>query len=439
MKIALVHDFLVEYGGAERVLEALHEIWPEAPIYTAFVNWDGLGPHADRIAGWEIKRTFLQKVPGIKRLYSPLRLLSLLAFESLDLTSFDVVISSCNMYMAKGIVVKPQTIHISYLHSVPRFLYGYTTARNWRRTWLGRVFGGLLNHKMRQMDFLASQRPDYLLCNSLETQARIAKFYRREAAVIYPPVGIGNLRADESCHPEFIPISSRILDKVGISGSKALRRSKMLKPVQHDRRERNVPVPGTRPLPSRACGISFKPGLIVPRTSLGGGRDYYLCVSRLFRAKRIALAIKACKQLKLPLVVVGRGREERELKSIAGPETVFLGEVTDEELTALYRDCEAFIFPAEQEDFGIVPVEAMSFGKSVIALAQGGVKETVIDGKTGVLFAKPEVENLVQAIKRFKNLRINREDCVLQARKFSKERFKKEIREFLNKVLKNNG
>jgi len=158
----------------------------------------------------------------------------------------------------------------------------------------------------------------------------------------------------------------------------------------------------------------------------------------LARPKRIDLAIKACNQLKLPLKVYGKmfaGYGE-ELKKIAGPTIEFLGEVSDQRLAQLYAGCQAFIFPAEEEDFGIVPVEALSFGKPVIALRQGGVVESVVEGKTGEFFDEPTVESLVEVLRKFKPEKYKPEDCRNQAKKFSKERFKAEIVKFVNSKIR---
>ncbi len=150
-------------------------------------------------------------------------------------------------------------------------------------------------------------------------------------------------------------------------------------------------------------------------------------------AKGADLAIKACNKLGVPLKIVGRGAEQSWLKEIVGPKTEFLGEVSDERLAKIYTGCKALIFPARDEDFGIVPVEAMAAGKPVIALREGGVRESVLEGKTGVFFEKPTVESLIEVLRNFDEKRFTREDCKRQAGKFSKERFKKEIREFVNR------
>jgi glycosyltransferase involved in cell wall biosynthesis len=198
MKVALIHDYLREYGGAERVLEALHEIFPNAPIFTAYYNPEGLGVHKERIKRWNIKTSWLQKMPFANRLVSPFRIFAPLIFESFDLKEFDVVISSSAIYFAKAVITKPESLHLSYIHTPPRYLYGYTTSFNYKKNILTRIFGELANHFLRLYDFETSQRPDILIANSENVKERIKKFYRRESVVIYPPVEIKNTKSVDS-------------------------------------------------------------------------------------------------------------------------------------------------------------------------------------------------------------------------------------------------
>ncbi|MBL7159848.1 glycosyltransferase [Candidatus Microgenomates bacterium] len=368
MRVALIHGFLKEYGGAERVLEALHEIYPQAPIYTAFVDFEKLGPHAERIRKWDIRESWVGKSWLVKKLHSPLRFLAPLIWESFNLDEYDLVISSSGWYICRGVITRPKTLHICYLHHPPRHLYGYQTSFDWQKHLPIRIYGNIVNHFLRQYDFKASQKVDYFIANSQETQKRITKFYRRESAVIYPPVDSWRGRTS--------------------------RRSDLKK------------------------------------------KDYFLSVSRLARAKNIDLAIKACNKLKLPFKIVGKGREEEYLKSIAGPTIEFIGEAPDEELNGLYAGAKALIFPAQDEEFGIVPVEAMAYGVPVIAYRSGGLKETVVDGVTGIFFDQLSVDALIKAIEQFNHLAIDSKDCTNQAHKFSKEQFEREIKDFINQKLK---
>lgn len=193
MKVALVHDYLREYGGAERVLEALHEIWPEAPVYTAFYNKASLGIHADKFKGWDIKTSWLQNLPFANRLISPFRIFAPGIFEGFDFSEYDLVISSCNLYFSKAVNAKGKTLNLSYIHTPPRYLYGYTTSFNYKKHWWTRVLAEIMNHYLRVVDFETSQKPQVLIANSENVAARIKKFYRRDAQVIYPPVEVQEL------------------------------------------------------------------------------------------------------------------------------------------------------------------------------------------------------------------------------------------------------
>ncbi len=365
MKIALVHDYLREYGGAERVLEALHKLYPKAPVYTAFIDHSSLGIHWNRFKDWEIRETWITRLPFYKKLHSPYRLFAPRAFSNLDLSEFDVVISSSNAYYAKSVMV-PKGVHICYCHTPPRALYGYATMTDWKQNPFTRVIGTLINHYLRIVDFKVSQRVDYFIANSQEVAKRIKKFYRREATVIFPPVDI-----DES---------SSVKNK----------------------REK-----------------------------------YYLYVNRLALAKHPEIAIGACSELKVLLKVVGDGKLRQSLEEKAGNTVEFLGAVSDERLHELYTGACALLYPVEDEDFGIVPIEAMGHGVPVIAHNSGGPRETIIDKKTGILFDELSVAGLITAINSFQYIPFNHSKIKQHALEFKKEIFMQKIETFVKKVKKN--
>jgi len=141
-------------------------------------------------------------------------------------------------------------------------------------------------------------------------------------------------------------------------------------------------------------------------------------------------------KLKIAGAPAGYYTEHKKLAKMSQKHVEFLGHVTDEELVTLYAGAKAFLAMASDEDFGITPVEAMLCGTPVIAYYGGGYKETVVDGKTGVFLHHLTVDGLVEGIKKFEKLQISSEACKKQAEKFSKERFKKEIREFVEKTVK---
>jgi len=377
MKIALVHDYLREYGGAERVLEVMHELWPKAPLYTALVDWEGLGEHAKRFRGWDIRPSWVQHNPIVRRFISPLRFLAPRVWESFDFSAYDVVLSSSGWFISRGVIVKKPTVHICYIHHPPRHLYGYATGGLVEKYPLVRAYASVINFFLRHYDYETAQRVDYFIANSKETARRVRKFYRKESTVIYPPIQ------------------------------------------------------NPKSLPRRQAGKIQNP-------NNKSKREYFLSVGRLEWAKRTDLAIEACNKIKVPLKIVGTGSEEERLRSIAGPTIEFLGPVSDEELAEAYGGAKALIFCSLDEDFGMVPVEAMAHGVPVIGLGQGGVRETVVDPSTGagqatgVLFKKPEVADLIAAIKHFKSLSQNwAGNCRAQAQKFSVERFKRELQAFV--------
>lgn len=175
-------------------MEALHELFPQAPIFTAYFDPKGFGPHRERVKGWQIKTSWLQKLPLARKLISPLRVLAPLIFEGFDLSEYDLVISSCNSYFAKAVITKPQALHLSYIHTPPRYLYGYTTSFNYKKHWWTRLLAETANHFLRIYDFETSQRPDVLIANSKNVAERIKKFYRRESKLIYPPVEVSDIK-----------------------------------------------------------------------------------------------------------------------------------------------------------------------------------------------------------------------------------------------------
>ena len=418
MKIALVHDYIKEYGGAERVLEALHEIWPDAPVFTTVYLPEFLGPHKERFNSpdgeWDIRTSFLQYIPFKEKLISPFRLIASFVFKRFDFSKFDVVIvSATGAYIPNTIKIRnpkseirnksqntkykiQNTIHVCYSHTPPRYLYGYATAREWKNNILFRVLGEIANHFLRLVDFKSSQNVDYFIANSKNVAARIEKFYRREATVIYPPVEVDGRRW-----------------KIEDSNLK-----------MEDRRSIDPQASTLKNLHSTIYHLSSK-------------KSYFLAGGRLARPKHIDLIAEACQKLKLPLKVFGRVFADAVNISVSQyPNIQFLGEVSDEEKLELMKNAKAYIFAAEDEDFGITPVEAMSVGTPVIAYKSGGVVESIIDGKTGIFYRFNDLNHLSEAVNKFEKMKFDKETIMKHAQKFSKERFKKEIKDFITKKFK---
>lgn len=358
-RVAITHDYLVQYGGAEKVLEALHGIYPEAPIYTTFFD-----PHAMRQAGFAIPAdrihplfpAWLPHSGRIGKLYTPFYPL---VWRILDLRRFQLVISSTS-FAAHHIRVSRGAHHVSYVHSPPRFLYGLTTEIDHgtlrrRLPLIAPLYSGL-----RALDRGAVRHVDRFVANSHEVKRRILRVYGRDAAVVYPPVDTASF----------------------------------------------------------AASISAMPG------------DYFLCYGRLVASKRVDIAIEAANAIQMPLVVAGSGPEESRLRKMAGPAVRFVGRLNHHDLLQWLGGCRAVVTAAE-EDFGIVPVEAMAAGKPVIAYDGGGARESVIAGRTGEFFSPQTPRALGVLLRAFDPSNYQPSDCRARAATFSNTMFATRMREQL--------
>lgn len=356
--IALIHEWLTNVAGSEKVLLALKEIYPKAPIFTSVFDPKGAKPFAE----FDIKTSILQKIPFMKSKREFLIPFTPFAFEQFDLSKYDVVISNTSM-SAKGVITKPDAIHISYCNTPPRYLWEPNVdprAKNGHFSFLRQNIA----HKMRIWDRVAADRVDYFIANSKYIAKRIKKYYGKESVVVYPPVDV---------------------DKYKIA----------------------------------------KPEDI---------KEYYLFVSRLIDYKKCDLVVKAFNDLGLPLKIIGSGPDKKMLQNIAKKNIEFLGFVPNESMKKYYSEARAFIFPAE-EDFGIVPVEAMSSGRSVIAFNGGGATETVVEGITGTFFNEQTPQCLIDAVKNFNPNEYNPKKIREYSEKFSKERFKEKFKKTVDEIL----
>lgn len=365
MKVALVHDYLREYGGAERVLMELHQMFPEAPVYTAFTDWSAMGEAAALFADWDIRETKLTGFPAYQRLFSPYRVWAAWAFAQLDLGEYDLIISSTNAYMAKAArATKPGAKHLSYIHTPPRALYGFSTRTNWKKNPLIRVGGELINTWMRYVDARTAQNPDVLIANSRTTQQRITKYYRRDSVIIPPPVAL-------------------------VDGMAA----------------------------------------VLPATQ----RHYLLVAGRLVLSKHPEIAVAVSNATGLPLKVVGTGSMLSELQATAGPQVEFLGTVSDQELSELYQHAKLVLFPAEDEDFGIVPIEAMAAGTPVIAHYSGEPRFTVVPGKTGEHVTTLAANDWAEVVQKAWQRKWPHEDIAQTTQKYSPQSFARQMQEIIKK------
>lgn len=352
MKIAIVHDYLSEYGGAERVLRALSDMYPDAPIYTAFMVHGSSAARAFK--NRKIIQSWFRYVPFYRYLYSPLRFLIPWIWGSFNFSGFDLIITSASWYVTKGLAPIGGPLEICYCHTPPRWLYGYPTSVNFQKYWPVRWYGIIVGYFLRMYDFKQAQKVDVFVANSQEVARRIKKFYRREAIVIYPPVEIPNPK-------------SQVSNKLQVTNH---------------------------------------------------NEQYYLVLSRMVGGKGVELAVKAAAQKGFKLKVAGEAAGFGGLKNV---ET--LGYVSEAEKARLMAEAKGFLALEEAADFGITPVESMLCGTPVIAYNGGGYRETVVDGKTGVLFDDYSVEGLISVMDRFNKLKWNRKLIQHQAKRFSRHVF----------------
>jgi glycosyltransferase involved in cell wall biosynthesis len=356
MKIAFVHDYLVQYGGAERVLECFAEIWPYAPIYTLI--YDEEKTHKI-FKNKRIYTSFLQNFPYSRKNHRVFPPLMPPAVEQFDLSKYDVVLSDSSSY-AKGAITPPGTLHICYCHTPMRYAWDdcqkYIDEFGFPR-FIKRLVPFFMNY-IRIWDRVSADRPDTYIANSRFVAGRIKKYYKREpAAIINPPIDT----------KKFF---------VGKSG------------------------------------------------------NYFLMVGRLMTYKRFDIAVEAFNRLGWPLKIIGRGMEYKKLKKMAKPNIEFTGRLSEEELFKTYANAKAFIFPQE-EDFGLVAIEAMASGRPIIAFRGGDIVEHVVDGQEGIFFDEQTPESLIGALRKFKPENFDSRKIREKALPFDRELFKGKIKDYV--------
>lgn len=374
MRVAIVHHWLISLAGGERVVDGIASIFPEADVFTLFLDKRKLPPalHARKI-----RTSFLDKIPAARRAHRHLLPFFPLAVEMLDLSGYDLVISSDSGPM-KGVLTDPHSVHICYCHSPMRYLWDGHAAYLRRMSPMTQAIFGLTSHYVRNWDYAAAQRVDRFIANSRYVAGRIRKYYRRDSTIIHPPINTSE---------------SFLAD-------------------HHD--------------------------------------AYYLAVGRLVPYKRTDVLIEACSKLNRRLVIAGDGPEMKRLRKISAKNVTFLGEVDEPHLRNLYAHCRALLFAAD-EDFGMVALEAQSYGRPVIAFGKGGSLETVIgtyapvseqepDGEkasTGVFFREQTADSLAAAILSFESCEGMFSPHAIQAhaREFDTSIFLARMRAYIGRVV----
>jgi glycosyltransferase involved in cell wall biosynthesis len=364
MKIAIVHDWIITYAGSERVVAELLKIYPDADLYTAIYNPEMSKWFGDR----KIYTTFLQRLWEHGFSHQKLYPLMPMAFGMLDLSEYDLVISSSHA-ASKGIYTRSNAKHICYCHTPTRYLWShqeeyisYESNNKYKRLFLRAII-----RRMCEWDYDAAQRVDFFIANSNEVKNRIAKYYKRNSIVVNPPFSID-----------------------------------IINRVNQDR------------------------------------SDYYIMIGRLVSYKRVDVAIKAFNQLNKKLIIIGSGEECGNLSAFACSNIKFMGEVSEDEKVLMLSNARALIFCAE-EDFGIVPVEALALGTPVIAFDKGGVRDSIIHLYNGILFDKQDEESLMNAVYEFEKAIFNYDRIVESSKKFTALRFRTEIKKIITNIKGDNN
>jgi len=373
MKIALVHDYLNQYGGAERVLEVLTEIFPQAPIYT--ILYDS-AITMNRFSGRIKKTSFLDFDFARKhhRLFIPLMPAAIKLMTIKD--DYDFIISDTAGF-AKGISLNPKRsarnpIHISYIHTPLRYAWEQENYLSGRLSSGSLLLAKPILNWLRRWDYAAAQKPDIIITNSNFIAEKIKQYYGREALVIYPPADTKKFYykpapAIETIQPYYLAVGRLLHYK--------------------------------------------KFDLIIDAFAQLG--------------------------LPLKIVGTGPEKQnlESRIKNLNAKNITLMGFVDDNELHQLYIGAKALVFP-HIEDFGLVAAEAQACGLPVIAYAAGGATEIVEPNVTGLFFAKQTPQSLIEAVHKFETIKLNRKAISRHAQKFSKEKFKKRFADVINQVAK---
>jgi glycosyltransferase involved in cell wall biosynthesis len=363
-RVAIVCDWLTGIGGAERVVLEMHKLYPDAPIYTS--QYDPA--RIDWFKAADVRTSWLQKLPKSLKKFLPL--LRAWTFSRLDLSQYDLIISSSGAE-AKGVHVRKDAVHISYIHAPTQYYWirydeylkrpGFPTGFNW----LARIGLKLFIGPLKRWDYRAAGRPDHLITNSTHTQSMIKRCYGRDSVVVHPPVETERFR---------------------VTGKSLLRHG-------------------------------------------------FVAAGRQTPYKRIDLAIEACNQLKVPLVVIGDGPDHRRLERLANRNVTFLTSVNDHDIAEHFQSALGFIMP-NMDDFGIVAVEAMAAGTPVIAYKAGGALDYIVPGKTGLFFEKQTVEALVKVLETAQSKSFDHAVIAKHAAQFSVDKFSKNLHNTINSLVK---
>ena len=415
MKVALVCDWLTELGGAEKVLLAFHEMYEDAPIYTSQYR----PRKAHWFKGMDVRTGWLQPFPAwSRRFIVPLRQHF---FAHLDLSEYDLIISVTG---ADAKFIQPRGKHICFCHVPTQYYWG-----KYHEYLKNPGFGPLnplirpifrkIAPRLRQRDFLASQKPDQFITISQFAKQEIEAFYKREAKVISPPVNIG--------------VFTQAVDNYNTKKGKSQMKKSHNKAIKSNKSQDKKSEQKFCTKLENVENLSVLAKIIAKHPN-----GFYLNFSRQVNWKRLDLIIKACKKLDLDLVLIGSGPENSRLKTLAKGfnKISFVKALPQSDLAVFASLAKAFIFPSE-EPFGIAPVEALAAGCPVIAYKGGGALDFIQDGKNGLFFEAQTESSLAKALTKFDQgkVKLNPPLKISQSvKRFAtqtfKKKFKQEVKDF---------
>lgn len=364
-KIAIVHDWLTNMGGAERVVLAMHEAFPDAPIYTSVYEPE----HMPLFKGLDVRTTWLQNLPGpLRKLHKFFPVLRVWAFRALDLSDYDIMLSSSSAEAKQVRKTRQDQVHLCYCHTPIRYYWSHYHEYKQNPGFgafnpLVRLAMPLIVPYMKKRDFAAAQDVDVFIANSSEVQARIRTYYKKPSTIIHPPVDI----------ERFTPAPER--DDYYVA---------MCRQVPYKRVD---------------LVVQAAKALDVPLKVFGNGSEHNHLM-----------------QLAGPRTEFFTDR---------------FGDASDEAVARALNAAKGFIYPAE-EDFGIVQVEALAAGAPVITYGRGGSRDIVQDGVNGVLFDDQTVAAVVAAIERAEATRFDHQAIARTAKRFAKTLFISKLRKVVS-------
>jgi glycosyltransferase involved in cell wall biosynthesis len=355
-KVAIVADWLTNMAGAENVVLALHEAFPNAPIYTSVFTPETM----PAFKNLDIRTTYLQRLPKpLRRFHKFFPMMRVKAFRSLDLSEYDVIISSSSAESKQVRKTRDDQVHICYCHTPIRYYWSHY--REYKKdpgfgklNWLVRLVMPFLVPRLKRADYEAAQKVDIFIANSTEVQQRIKKYYGKSSTVVYPPVDTQRFDPARERADYYVALGRQIpYKRVDLAVAAATR-------------------------------------LNIPLRVYGNGSEHERLV-----------------KMAGPTVSFFTER---------------FGDASDQAVTEALNHAKGFVFPPE-EDFGMVAVEALAAGAPVIAYAKGGSLDIVQDGESGVLFEEQTAEAVMNAIKRAEVLDFLPATLQRKAKRFSKELF----------------